>query len=206
MPPARRIPEDLHDLYKIPASPTHDLYGPLFCLRPMKTTLLLALIAGNTLPLFAQEPPSDGPNGHRPPPPPLLVALDTNKDGVISADELAKASDSLKTLDKNSDGQLTKDEFCPKPPPRPQARKDKASGKSESTTQRPPPPSPLVKALDANKDRVIASDEITGASAALATLDKNSDGQLTKDEFAPKPPHRQPHGPKPSSTDTTTAS
>jgi hypothetical protein len=41
------------------------------------------------------------------------VALDTNHDGQLSADEIANASASLLTLDKNGDGILTHDELCP---------------------------------------------------------------------------------------------
>lgn len=62
------------------------------------------------------------------------------------------------------------------------------------------PPLPLIKALDANHDGIIDSNEIANASAALKTLDKNGDGQLTTDEYlpplptdapadAPRPPH-----------------
>jgi Ca2+-binding EF-hand superfamily protein len=42
----------------------------------------------------------------------LLNSLDTNHDGVISADEIAAASASLLTLDKNGDGQITPDEMA----------------------------------------------------------------------------------------------
>ncbi len=57
-----------------------------------------------------------GPDGHRPPPSPIIEALDANHDGVIDASEIAKAAESLKTLDKNGDGKLTDDEIRP---PRP---------------------------------------------------------------------------------------
>jgi hypothetical protein len=50
------------------------------------------------------------------------------------------------------------------------------------------PPLPLITALDANHDGVIDASEITNASAALKTLDKNGDGQLTKDEYLPPRP------------------
>jgi hypothetical protein len=42
-----------------------------------------------------------------------MAALDTNGDGILSADEIAAASNSLKKLDKNGDGQLTPDEYLP---------------------------------------------------------------------------------------------
>ena len=60
---------------------------------------------------------SAGPRraGHRPPPP-VIAALDANKDHVISADEIANAPAALAKLDKNNDGQLTQDELRP---PRP---------------------------------------------------------------------------------------
>ena len=44
---------------------------------------------------------------------PIIEALDLNKDGIIQAEELARASKSLATLDKNEDGKLTPDEFRP---------------------------------------------------------------------------------------------
>ena len=44
---------------------------------------------------------------------PIIAALDLNKDGTIDADEIAKASESLKKLDKNGDGKLTPDEYLP---------------------------------------------------------------------------------------------
>ena len=52
------------------------------------------------------------------------------------------------------------------------------------------PPVPLiVAALDANHDGVIDAQEIANASAALKSLDRNGDGQLTPDEFmGPRPP------------------
>ena len=51
-----------------------------------------------------------GPGGQRQMMP-IIEALDINKDGVIDADEIAKASASLKKLDKNGDGKLTQDEY-----------------------------------------------------------------------------------------------
>jgi predicted O-methyltransferase YrrM len=56
-------------------------------------------------------PPAPGPGpGGGPPPRGVLRALDADRDGRISSDEIAAAPKALLTLDKNGDGQLTSDE------------------------------------------------------------------------------------------------
>jgi hypothetical protein len=80
-------------------------------------------------------PPPGGDNGggkpsggHRHPPiPPIFAALDTNGDGVLTADEIANAPKSLLKLDKNGDGQLTPDEYRPQRPPPPQRGSDSSN-------------------------------------------------------------------------------
>ncbi len=68
----------------------------------------------------ASPSPTPGGRPHGPPHGgPLFDALDTNHDGVISADEIANAATALKTLDKNGDGQITREELRPPPPPGP---------------------------------------------------------------------------------------
>jgi len=120
-----------------------------------------------------------GPGRHRPPPLPLVLALDTNHDGVIDAAEIANASAALLTLAK--DGVLTSNEYMPPMP-------------KDAPPDAPRPPLPLIiKALDANGDGVIDAAEIANASAALLTLDKNGDGMLTRDEYLGRPPHRDGH-------------
>lgn len=89
----------------------------------MKTNQILCALAlaASTISAFAQPAaPSDGsrPPG-RPPTPPPIVALDTDRDGTISAEELKNATASLKTLDKDGDGALSPEELRPPgPPPR----------------------------------------------------------------------------------------
>jgi caffeoyl-CoA O-methyltransferase len=67
-------------------------------------------------PREGDRPPGPGMEGPRPPVMPLVAALDANGDGVIDADEIAKASAALKTLDKNGDGKLSGDESRLAPP------------------------------------------------------------------------------------------
>lgn len=44
---------------------------------------------------------------------PILAAIDTNGDGVLSAEEILKSADSIRKLDKNGDGKVTRDEVMP---------------------------------------------------------------------------------------------
>lgn len=57
--------------------------------------------------------PGRGPGRGGPPPNPVLDALDSNHDHVISADEIRNASAALKKLDRNQDGKLTREELHP---------------------------------------------------------------------------------------------
>ncbi len=96
----------------------------------MKTTKLVLLtlaLGASTCLLMAQDspqpPPGQGPGGPGGPGGmrprlvlPIVQALDLNNDGIIDADEIAKASESLKKLDKNGDGKLTPDEYLPARP------------------------------------------------------------------------------------------
>lgn len=174
----------------------------------MKTPILLTLLAGIAL-LPATQARDNNTGSQKgdaqqnrppqPPPSPLVAAVDTNHDKTISAAEITDAAATLITLDKNSDGRLTKEEFSPKPPPPRQGGKgaDKSKGKGKTSRRAEgghrPPPDPMVKALDVDKDRAISAEEIANAADELLTIDKNDDGQLTRDEFAPRPP-RPPQG------------
>ncbi len=68
-----------------------------------------------------KRPPKDeqkpnNPENGRPPVPPVIAALDTDRDGFISAGEMEDATESLKKLDKNKDGSLSPEELFPHRP------------------------------------------------------------------------------------------
>ena len=69
----------------------------------------------------------------------------------------------------------------------------------EQNDRRPPPVPPLMAFFDADLDGVLSADEIQIASDALAQLDKNGDGEITKDEMPPPnhPPGNPPSGKRP---------
>jgi Ca2+-binding EF-hand superfamily protein len=105
---------------------------------------------------------------------PVLRALDTDEDGIISASEIANASVALLTLDKNGDNKLSAEE-CGLGIRRP----TQAIRRSFMRLH------PVLAALDANHDGEISASEILNAPAALLSLDKNHDGELTEDELLP---------------------
>jgi len=49
------------------------------------------------------------------------------------------------------------------------------------------PLNPVLLVLDKDRNGTLSSEEIAGASAALKTLDKNGDGEITREEFRPTP-------------------
>jgi hypothetical protein len=161
-----------------------------------------------------QGRPGSGPGRHHPPIPAIVLALDTNHDGVIDASEIANASAELLTLDKKGDGRLTWDEYMGKRPGSPPDSNNGDAGTPpdgapamapDDGTNAPPqggpgfgpgrhhPPIPaIVLALDVNHDGVIDASEIANAPAELKTLDKNGDGRLTRDEYMGKRPGPPP--------------
>lgn len=73
---------------------------------------------GDRKPDSAGRPAGEGRPGGRPSgapgfAPPLFVALDTNRDGELTSDEIERAAEALRSLDKNKDGKLTRDELAP---------------------------------------------------------------------------------------------
>jgi len=107
---------------------------------------------------------------------PVLLALDADNDGVISASEIAHSSVALLTLDKNHDNKLSAEE-CGLRVPHP----------TRAIRQEFMHFHPVLAALDANHDGEISASEILNAPAALLTLDKNHDGWVSEDELLPDP-------------------
>jgi len=137
----------------------------------------VATIAGVGLVVAQTDLPRE-----RPPAPPLVMALDADHDGVISAAEIEGAAAALLGLDSNGDGVLTPDEFAP----------PRADG---------PPHGPgggHIMQADADGDGLVTLEEFkVGAAEKFSRIDENGDGQLTPDEGrqpCPQGPHPGPGG------------
>ncbi|MDA1232252.1 MAG: EF-hand domain-containing protein, partial [Planctomycetota bacterium] len=122
-------------------------------------------------------------------PNPLLQALDKDKDGTLSADEIENAAAALKTLDKNNDGKIDQSETRPNfegmgrggfggpPGGGPPRGGGPGDGGDAQMVQR-------LMEMDANKDGKLSKDELPERMQSMLTRgDKNKDGVLDKEEI-----------------------
>jgi Ca2+-binding EF-hand superfamily protein len=107
---------------------------------------------------------------------PLMQALDTDKNGELSAAEIAAAPAALKTLDQNGDGKLSGDEVRP-PQPEGQRSGPRANDNTEAVTR--------LMANDKNGDGKLSVDEMPERMKRIvARADVDKDGFATKEEIA----------------------
>ena len=78
-------------------------------------------------------------DGQKPPVPPLIAALDANRDGVIDEKEIANASEALKKLDTDGDGKLQMEELRPPRPEGDGPRPPREAGGRPGRPEGPPP-------------------------------------------------------------------
>ncbi len=78
-----------------------------------KLAVILVLPMAAAIAAAAQAQPPGGPGRGPMPLPPWMEALDANRDGELSAEELEGAAAALKKLDRNQDGKLGRDELRP---------------------------------------------------------------------------------------------
>lgn len=154
-------------------------------LLPMKPQSLLSLSLLITASLFAQSPaalsddlrPStraERPFG------PMLRAIDANRDGALSADEVRLAPIALTAFDLDEDGFLLHDEISAESMVHVRRAVMRVAAASRFNADET-----LMLVLDANHDGVIQPIELANAGTSLRRLDANGDGVITPAELRP---------------------
>lgn len=123
---------------------------------------------------------------------PVMVAIDRDGNGEISAEELSDASRALRSLDADENGTLRQDELVPDGNRFPSPRGRPAEGDTGRPVRGPGGGPggmlamfPLVRSLDVDRSGEIEATEIDSAPESLASLDADGDGNLSGNELMP---------------------
>ena len=147
-----------------------------------------------------REPGGAGPPIRRPATPEQVKALfdrtDANSDGKITKDEVPEnlREAFARRLERAGSESLDQEQFAGFAAVI--LQQQGRPGEGRPGMGRPP----IIGALDSDNDGELSAGEIEGASKALAKLDKNGDGKLTRDEmfaFAGPPPGERRPGDRP---------
>jgi len=138
------------------------------------------LVGGLTLIAGVGMVPADGDRRPHPQPGhPVIAALDVDRDGVISAEEIANATATLLALDTNGDGNISGEELRP---PHPEGTPGRHRGGD-------------IMRHDANEDGAVTLEEfVAPAAEEFARIDADGNGKIEQPEAeaaAPPPGHRR---------------
>ena len=109
----------------------------------------------------------------------MMVLLDKDRDGSLSADEINAAPEALRALDTNDDGVLSSEELRPRRPDRERGGPEGGEGRRDRGM------GGFIMRFDSNQDGVVTREEwAAGQDESFARMDKNKDGQIDAEEAA----------------------
>ena len=150
---------------------------------------LIWLASMMTIALLGQEHEHQegggGRGGMRPPMSPLMMALDGDHDGAVSAKELQQASAALRKADKNGDGKLDGEELRPAFRGRgPEGGEGRREGRPGGGGANPGNMVDTLMGFDADKNGKLTKAEVPERMQGLFDrADVNKDDVLTRDEL-----------------------
>lgn len=139
------------------------------------------------------RPTGGSPGGQRFNPEELFKRMDANGDGKVKPEEVPEerreqVKQMISRVDADGDGAATIDEFRKGfPQGNPQPNQTGLTGPSGMEQ--------VFKTLDADGNGALSKEELSKAGEALAKLDKNSDGSISREEAMPRPGQPQPGQP-----------
>lgn len=124
-----------------------------------------------------------GPEGRERRPEMIMVLLDKDRDGALSADEIAAAADALRALDKDEDGSVSAEELRPRRPDR--GPGERGGERPEGGEGRRGGRGGFIMRYDSNEDGFVTREEYAaGMDEQFNRFDKNQDGKIDAEEAA----------------------
>ena len=124
---------------------------------------------------------------------PVLNAIDTDHDGVLSAAEIAAAPTALKAIDKDGDGELSSAELRPKqmtPTDRAKHMLDEWDTNKDGRITKPEAPDRMqqqFESIDTNHDGVLTEDELTVYFANMTQQRREGGNNQAPGQQGPRP-------------------
>lgn len=128
--------------------------------------------------------PERGGEGRERRPDMLMVLLDKDRDGALSAEEISAAPDALRALDKDEDGIVSAEELRPRRPERERGERGERPEGGEGR-RGPGGMGGFIMRFDSNQDGVVTREEwAAGQDESFNRMDKNKDGHIDAEEAA----------------------